>query len=138
MTRYIILIKPNLSLINITYYKILERIGIGGCWNNVEPESIKPRDKVALYSLKLKEVIQGLQRLYQPDDKCELTDIEISAMGFYKLAQNHRVQKRKKLPRNIALKRLNIASAYMSPICKQGFEKYIKIINDTQLFYITL
>lgn len=99
----------------------------------------------------------------QPDDKCidnikdllnsndqavwdkgksqnlgELTDIEISAMGFYKLAQNHRVQKRKKLPRNIALKRLNIASAYMSPICKQGFEKYIKIINDTQLFYITL
>ncbi|CAB4488420.1 unnamed protein product [Rhizophagus irregularis] len=40
--------------------KILERIGIGGCWNNVEPESIKPRDKVALYSLK---VIQGLQRL---------------------------------------------------------------------------
>ena len=28
--------------------KILERIG--GCWNDMEPESIKPRDKIALYS----------------------------------------------------------------------------------------
>ncbi|RGB35312.1 hypothetical protein C1646_667840 [Rhizophagus diaphanus] len=37
--------------------KILERIG--GYWNNVEPESIKPRDKVALYSLKVNETFFG-------------------------------------------------------------------------------
>ena len=33
--------------------KILERVG--KCWNEVKPESVKPEDKVTLYSLQAKE-----------------------------------------------------------------------------------
>jgi len=35
--------------------KILEKVG--KCWNEVKPESIKPKDKVALY------LLQGSERL---------------------------------------------------------------------------
>ncbi|CAG8722689.1 1694_t:CDS:2, partial [Funneliformis caledonium] len=60
----------------------------------------------------------------------EVTAREISAMGIYKLTRNHGVHKGKTLPRNDALERLNIASADISQICKQGFKKCIEIINN--------
>ena len=58
-----------------------------------------------------------------------LTYDEITEMDCYKLTQNRRVHKGKRLTKNTALERLNTVSAYMSPECKRGFEKCINVIN---------
>jgi len=56
-------------------------------------------------------------------------ELEMVDMGFFKLGRNNVVHKGKRLPKNIALKSLNIADAYMSTKCKEGLRKCIELIN---------